>query len=473
MRDEKQRAKTGKKIAVIGFGKEGQSILKFLRTLEFARAEIWVLDRNEKTVLPRGVRGQLGGDYLKGLERFDLIIRSPGIRYHAPEIQAAIWKGITVTSPTKIFFDRSPAPIIGVTGTKGKGTTSTLVFKILEEGRKKKGERSGKVFLAGNIGTPALDILPKLDKRSLVVLEMSSFQLIDLAKSPHIAVALMITSEHLDWHKSVKEYRGAKANIVRFQSARDYAVVARDYAASRAFAKLTKAKIFTFARRAKPKSGTIARSGDGTGLGTFVEDGWFCFSDGKRKEAVCETNRLQIPGEHNWENVGAAITVAKIMGVPNAAIAKSVYAFRGLEHRLEFVAEKHGVRYYNDSYATTPETTIAAIKAFRQPKILILGGSSKGSDFAELGRIISKSDSLRGIIGIGAEWPRIKSKIKTRNSRIHIVENCKNMKDIVRAAKRMAVPGDVVLLSPACASFGMFKNYSDRGKQFKERVNRV
>jgi UDP-N-acetylmuramoylalanine--D-glutamate ligase len=278
-----------------------------------------------------------------------------------------------------------------------------------------------------------------------------------LTQSPHIAVALMITSEHLDWHGSVTGYRNAKANIVRFQRADDFAVLAQDYPASREYARLTKAKTFFFSRRANP----------GIRKGTSVRDGFFWFSDGKKKEQICATSDLRIPGEHNWENVGAAITVAKLLKIPNATIAKTLRQFKGLEHRLEFVAEKNGVRYYNDSYATTPETTIAAIRAFpNKQKILILGGSSKQSDFRELGKVISKSKSIKAIISIGIEWPRINAHIHAKN--IQIIEGCKDMKAIMSSVKKIAKPGDIVLLSPACASFGMFKNYSDRGIQFKE-----
>ncbi|MDE2018944.1 MAG: UDP-N-acetylmuramoyl-L-alanine--D-glutamate ligase [Patescibacteria group bacterium] len=469
-----------KKIAILGFGKEGYSALRFLRREpRYRHSDIWILDKNENIKLPRGVFSQLGEHYREGLDRFDLVIRSPGICY----------KASNATSPTRIFFEHCPAPIIGVTGTKGKGTTSTLIYKILREWRMENGEWN-KVFLVGNIGKPALDILPKLDKKSIVVYEMSSFQLVDLRQSPHIAVALMITSEHLDWHKNVKEYRDAKSNIVRYQQAKDFAVLAQDYPASRAFAKLTKTSIFSFTRSAALKKDYIRRSSNLILRGAWVEDGWFYFSDGKKKEKICATADLQIPGEHNWENVGAAITVAKILKVPNGVIAETIRRFKGLEHRLEFVAKKDGIRFYNDSYSTTPETAIAAIRAFKEPKILILGGSSKGSDFRELGEVISKSGSIRGIIGIGVEWKRIKEAIPTRRrkaisadrissqaagheSAIPVVENCKTMNQIVRAARKLAKPGDVVLLSPGCASFGMFKNYSDRGVQFKREVNGV
>ncbi|MBI4085680.1 MAG: UDP-N-acetylmuramoyl-L-alanine--D-glutamate ligase [Candidatus Liptonbacteria bacterium] len=520
------------KLAILGFGREGQSILKFLQNRRLKRIktqinaddkdEIWVLDKNIDIRIPRGVKTQLGKNYLKNLKQFDVIFRSPGIPYLSPEIQKAKKVGVEISSPTKLFFEElrgmtlngrrqtqklfsvsprsvraSQRPIlIGVTGTKGKGTTSSLIYKILKDAGKD-------AYLAGNIGKPALDLLfntqiladknadkrgykisenPRLRqasdgqvrnnlrKSAYVILELSSFQLQDLGTSPHIAVALMVTSEHLDWHADVKEYAEAKANIVRFQSQNDYAVIAKDYPKSMSYARKTKARVFTFSRNTEVHPRT---KGFGVGVkkGTCVERGYFWFRNGKKKEKVCATRELQIPGEHNWENAGAAITVAKILGIKNTAIAKAIHNFKGLEHRLEFVADIKGVKYYNDSYATTPETAEVAIAAFGAPKVLILGGSHKGSDFTRLGRVISRSKTVKAIIGVGKEWPRIKRHIK--NPRVRIIEGCKNMKQIVQKAHAVGAPGDVVLLSPACASFGMFKNYTERGRQFKKLVKRL
>ena len=442
-----------KKIAIAGFGREGRSVLKFLKSSpEFRGSEIWVLDEKHILKIPNGIRSHFGKNYLSGLSAFDIVFRTPGIPYDLPQIRAAIKKGTEISSSTKLFFEKCHGKIIGVTGTKGKGTTSTLIYRMLKEG----GEHA---FLAGNIGTPALDMLPKINKRSWVVLELSSFQLMDLKRSPHIAVALMVTSEHLDWHKNVGEYVSAKAKIVRFQSPDDFAVLSADHPRSMSYARMTKANVFTFSRRKN------------TAKGTWVENGHFWFSDGRKKEKIAATGDLHIPGEHNWENACAAITAAKIAGVENANIARAISRFEGLEHRLEFVREVRGVRYYNDSYATTPETAEVAIDAFAEPKILILGGSHKGSDFRHLGKTISRSRSIKAIIGIGAEWPRIEAHI--RNKKIKIVEGCKNMNSIVRAARAIARPGDAVLLSPACASFGMFKNYTERGLQFKALVRKL
>ncbi len=438
------------KIAVLGFEREGQSTLQFiLRDPAFRGAEIWVLDKKEDIRVPKGVHAKLGKDYMSDLNGFDLIFRTPGVRYYAPEIQHARQQGAIISSATKLFFDRCPARIIGVTGTKGKGTTSTLIYRMLKAGGRK-------AFLAGNIGVPPLDILPKLEKKSWVVLELSSFQLIDLEKSPYIGVALMVTEEHLDWHADVKEYVAAKSNIVRFQSPADYAVIAEDYPRTRSYARKTRGKIFTFSRHHPVKKGT------------WAQDDAFWFSDGVHKQKICSVSELHIPGEHNWENASAAITAAKLAGIAKADIKKAIATFHGLEHRIEFVAKIKGVSYYNDSYSTTPDAAAVAMQAFAAPKILILGGSHKNADFSKLGRAISRSKSIKAIIGIGVEWPRIKEHI--HNPRIQIIEGRTTMKAIIAAAHKTAAPGDVVIISPGCASFGMFKNYTDRGKQFKAAV---
>jgi UDP-N-acetylmuramoylalanine--D-glutamate ligase len=187
-----------------------------------------------------------------------------------------------------------------------------------------------------------------------------------------------------------------------------------------------------------------------------------------KKERILPVTKLHLPGKHNWENAGAAIAAAKTVGVKISSIQHVLETFSGLPHRLEKVGDINGITYYNDSFSTTPETAIAAIKAFDKPKVLILGGSSKNSDFTELGKVISESASIRGIIGIGQEWEKIKLIIQSE--KFKVIEGCKNMKEIVEAAKNLAQPGDVVLLSPACASFDMFQNYKDRGEQFKKEV---
>jgi len=419
-----------KKIAVIGGGVEGISSEKYFKR---KGADVIILDQKQ------------GKDYLQNLDKYDLIIRSPGVK---PQL---LQKYKHVTSQTKLFFQLCPAKIIGVTGTKGKGTTSALIYEML----KKQGFDA---YLGGNIGFPPAEFLDKLNVHSIVVLEMSSFQLIDIEKSPHIAVMLMTTSEHLNWHSSLEEYINAKRNILKFQKEEDFAVINKDYVTSRESDIETNGQIYYISAI------------DEVQKGCFIKENAVWISDNDLEEKVINTSEILLPGAHNLENVCAASMAAKLAGVEIHNIAQVLRTFRGLEHRLELIAEVNGVKYYDDSFSTTPETAIAAINAFKNPEILILGGSSKNSNFKDLGETISKAQNIKAIIGIGVEWARIKAQSKIQNPKFIIVEGADSMEKIVAAAAKLAAPGDVVLLTPACASFDMFKNYKDRGNQFKEKA---
>lgn len=425
-----------KKIAVIGEGVEGKSSAQFLKK-QGANVEI----RDQKQ----------GESYLEGLDSFDLVVRSPGIKISELEKFVSREK---ITSQTKIFMDLCPSPVIGVTGTKGKGTTSSLIYEILKaDGRD--------VYLGGNIGVPPFEFLEKLNGSSWVVLELSSFQLLDLKKSPHIAVMLMVTSEHMDYHNDHMEYVEAKRNILAHQTNHDFAIVNRDYPPSNESDILTNGKVYYVSREREVEEGCFA-------LGNQV-----ILRTNGNSVPVIDTRELLLRGEHNQENVCAASIAAYLAGVRVGTIIKALQSFKGLEHRLELVSRINGVEYYNDSFSTTPETAIAAIKSFKNPEILILGGSSKNSDFTELGKVIGESENIKAIIGIGVEWQKIKAEIKNVRPETLIIEGADSMEKIVLAASKLAVPGDVVLLSPACASFGMFNNYKERGNQFKEHVNQL
>ena len=423
-----------KKIAVVGEGIEGQSSAKWLKA---NGADVTILDEKQ------------GEDYLDGLDDYDLVVRSPGIKISTLE---KFVKREKITSQIKIFFDLCPSEIIGVTGTKGKGTTSSLIYEMLKIQR-------FDVYLGGNIGLPPFEFLDKLNAQSKVVLELSSFQLMDLKKSPHIAVMLMITSEHLNWHNSVEEYIDAKRNIVKHQKETDFAILNRDYPATNESDIYTNGKVYH-----------VSRERDAANEGSFVKDGKIWLRTEVGEIPVVDIEEILLPGKHNLENVCAATMAAALAGVSVENIASVLRTFKGLEHRLELVATVNGVRYYDDSFSTTPETAIAAIQAFKDPEVLILGGSSKNSDFTELGEVISKSENVKLIIGIGVEWENIKEKIAVSETPIPVIEGAKDMTTIIAAAYKLAVPGDVVLLTPACASFGMFKNYKDRGEQFKKEV---
>ncbi len=430
------KALRGKKIAVVGGGVEGQSSAKYLKK---HGADVTVLDKIQ------------GDNYLQNLEKYDLIVRSPGVKPSVIQNSINNKQKSKITSQTKLFFDLCPSKIIGVTGTKGKGTTSSLIYEMLKK-------QSFDAYLGGNIGVPPFEFLDKLSVHSIVVLELSSFQLMDVKKSPHIAVMLMTTSEHLDYHKDLDEYVNAKRNILKFQTSEDYAIFNRDYVVSNESDVHTNAKVFYV---------STERNGH---EGCSIKDNAVFLTLNGKEEKIIDASEILLPGKHNLENVCAAVLAATLSGVSKENIIFVLKTFKGLEHRLELVAEIKGVKYYDDSFSTTPETAIAAINAFTNPEILILGGSSKNSDFTELGRVVRDSKSIKAIIGIGIEWPRIKSKIRNPKSEIYFIEGADNMEKIVAAASKLAVPGDVVLLTPACASFDMFKNYKDRGEQFKHEV---
>ena len=448
---------TNKKIAILGFGIEGASVIEFLHGINalitvFDEKKRVDFDKNElEEFEQKGIEFVFGA--IPSLLSFDLIFRSPGIKPNITQLIEAKEKGAEVTSATRMFFDLCPCPIIGVTGTKGKGTTSTLIYEMLKL-------QGLNVYLGGNIGTPPLIFLSSLKPDSKVVLELSSFQLIDLDldKSPHIAVMLMTTSEHLDYHTDVYEYIEAKRNIFRFQTEKDLAIVNRDYPASNESDIHSSGKVYRVSREQDVDQGCFVK-----------DDALYLKMDGYDQEVIL-TKSLALRGKHNWENAQAAIVASLCAGATMKSIIPVLKSFKGLPHRIEFVRLVRGVSYYDDSFSTTPETAIAAIQSFEESKILILGGSSKNSDFSELGKVISESNSIKAIIGIGEEWVKIRSNIKYQKSKIQYVEGLKDMEEIVKKCTEIGEIGDVVLLSPACASFDMFKSYKDRGEQFKQEV---
>ena len=363
------------------------------------------------------------------LDNYDVIFRTPGLPYLSRAVQQAKEKGVEIYSQTKLFFDLCPAKIIGVTGTKGKGTTATLIYEILKTNAlrpslapvRRSGQAQGqKVFLAGNIGEDPFQFLDKLGKDDWVILELSSFQLQDLRKSPHIAVVLKITPDHLDHHKTFEEYRKAKDNIVKYQKEGDI--------------KIQNSKL-----------------------------------DPRIRE-----DEVGLLGKFNLQNVAAAVAAVKAAGVKDMEVVRKVVRdFKGLPHRLEFVAEKGGVKYYDDSFSTTPETAMAALTAFDTPIILIAGGSEKNSDYTELGKTIADS-KVKALLAVGTTGPKIANAAVAAGFKGRIVKGGLNsMEKIVAEAKKLARPGDVVLLSPASASFDMFHDYKDRGELFQKFVKHL
>lgn len=449
-------------IAILGFGREGRSLLAFLRkTPPYRTAVIRVLDKNPaytRELKLLGVPFRVGAGYLKGLDRFDIIFRSPGVPYMLPKIQRARKKGTEISSATKLFFARVPREkLIGITGTKGKGTTASLLAHILKcAGRR--------VVLAGNIGEPMLDALPRLASPRLrkarrarlaradhIILELSSFQLQDLTESPHVAVVLDIFPDHLDAHRSLREYHAAKTNITRWQTQGDTA---------------------------------------------------FFFADNSRSRSIAQAGNAKKIAVHPKEkgvgkNAEMASAIATHLGVPRRTIANAIKTFRGLPHRLELVrtirmhpTRKHsnilknvGMSFYNDSAATNPQAAAAAIRSLNGRIILLAGGRGKGLDYRPLGRAIRGAKNVERVILFGEnrhELARaLHKELGTRNRGLGITFT-NDLRSAVKHAYEVATSLVTssqslvtVLLSPASASFDQFKSYVDRGEQFKKLVSHL
>ena len=455
-----------RQIAILGLGVEGiataeyflKHAIPFVVTDEKSEEELKAISPEWGRVLSllteQNIPMYLGTSFTQvDWHNFDVIVRSPGISLKKDYLKSFPGE---ITSQTKLFFDNCPARIIGVTGTKGKGTTSTLIYEMLKKG----GFDS---YLGGNIGKAPITFLDSLTAKSIVVLELSSFQLEDLQKSPSIAVMLMVTQEHLDawgnqnYHATIEEYWEAKRNILKWQRSDEMAILNIDYPATRSSSKVTPAQVAWVSRYQEAENGC------------FVRDNKVVLRTNGQETEIIDIAEILLPGAHNLENVCAAVMASYTVGVSIPDIAFVLRTFKGLEHRLELVRVVDGIRFYDDSFSTVPETSIAAISAFIEPEILILGGSSKHSDFTQLGGVISSVSNIKAIIGIGVEWQRIKDTIQDPQCKIY--EGLGTMEDIVGKARELAAPGDVVLLSPACASFDMFKNYKDRGDQFKHAVS--
>ncbi len=433
------------KIAILGFAGQGQSSFEYWNTRE---NELTICDRDERIVIPSEAKANLGPAYLKNLSEFDLIVRTPIVHpreivANNPENQNILDK---VTSNTNEFFRVCPSKnIIGVTGTKGKGTTSTLIATMLKATGKK-------VHIGGNIGTPPLELLKEgIEPNDWVVLELANFQLIDLKYSPKIAVCLMVVPEHLDWHEDMEEYIAAKQQLFINQNQEDIAVYFAD----------------------NEDSESIASASDGTLIPYFAKPGAYVENDTVYIEshAICKTSEIGLLGKHNWQNVCAAITTIWQITQATEQIHKVLVEFTGLPYRIELVRTINNVRYYNDSFATAAGATIAAINAISGNKVLIIGGFDRGLDLTEISvEIKRKEKEIRKVLIIGASAQRTAEALDGSKYENYTISDSKEMNEIVKLATSFARPGDAIVLSPAFASFDMFKNFEERGNKFNEAV---
>lgn len=450
------------KVLILGFGKEGQSTYKFLRKY-FPGKKLGIADKAELSQLGP-VRAwlkddsqanlHLGEKYLETLYKYQVVFKTPGIPHKLPEIKEAKKRGIEFTSQTKLFFELCRGKIIGVTGTKGKSTAATLIHKILQA-------EDLRSVLLGNIGKPALDYLDQDSPNTIFVFELSSHQLSDLERSPHIAVFLNIYKEHLDYYENFNQYLDAKENITKYQSKSDYLIYnLKDQRLERIAARSKAKKLaFSFRKTASSKC--------------FLEENYIVFREKGKEEKMIKLKEIHLKGRHNLNNIMAAVIVGKTLGVGTKNIRQSVKDFHPLEHRLEEIGTYKGIRFINDALATIPEATIAAIEA-PEGKVgtIILGGSDRGQDFGRLADVIleNKIETLILFPTTGKRiWREIERKIKTGFAPKHFFVG--NMKDAVELCFEKTPQGKICLLSTASPSFSLFRDYEEKAKLFKRHVD--
>ena len=473
----------GKRIGILGFGIEGQAVASYLNAHGLGAYKIF--DRNAEIQAPGEFASVLGDaarffggpGYLEHVAECDVLFRSPGIRMDLPELRAAADGGTIVTSQVKFFMQNCRAQVIGVTGTKGKGTTSSLIHGMLQAS----GKRSN---LAGNFGTGVLPLLDGLEPEDYVVLELSSFQLQDLDRSPHVAVVLMVTSAHLDYHGTDEEYVSAKAGITKFQGGDDFAVVNVDFPSS--------AKIGALGRGQKRYVQTVAADQVGTAgqLDVYQPEKFLKIKDGIFAEQlnggiyrvehgtaarIAGTSDFALRGFHNVQNIAAALSVSDILGLDSDKSLRTAKAFVGLRHRLELVGEVSGVRFYNDSIGTTPDSALAAVRAFDEPVVAIMGGHDNGNLYSEMAAKLIKQKNLKAVVLIGEVANKIGEELAAHglSDTVSVFRGATTMGEAVDRAVSLSKKGDVIVLAPAAQSFGMFKNYQDRGDQFRAAVERL
>ncbi len=445
----------GKRVLVVGLGKSGVASALFLKA---RGAQVTVSDtksndelRNEiPALLDHGITVETGGHGERTFKGQDLIVVSPGVPVDAAPLQQARSLGEPVIGEIELAARFLPGPLVAITGSNGKTTTTTLTGEILAAG-------GLPTLVGGNIGTPAISLAERATRESVIVLEVSSFQL-ETIQSFHarIAVVLNVTPDHLDRHRTFEVYADMKARIFENQSGEDFAVLNADDPTCVAMASRTRAPVFWFSRHKEVEQGA------------WVRDGAIVFRDSRGQREVMLASEIPLKGAHNLENVLASVCCGALMGCSPEKIRQAVRNFKAVEHRLEFVATIRGVDYYNDSKATNVDATIKALESFPANIHLILGGKDKGSDYSVLNSLLKQR--VKRVYTIGAAAAKIEAQIISPKDGGPELVHAETLENAVRKAHAAAVPGDVVLLAPACASFDQFKSYEHRGQVFKQVV---
>lgn len=458
--EEFERYARGKKVAIIGIGVSNLPLLEYFYDLN---ARVTIFDSKESNQISVEAMQKIekygfefigGKDSLSRLKGFDIIFRSPSCMPDRPELVEAVENGAVLTSEIEMVLKLAPCKVIGVTGTEGKTTTTTLINEIV----KKSGR---KTYLGGNMGKPIFTKIRNVKPENIIILELSSFQLSDMDISPDISVVTNIYPDHLNVHKSYEEYREAKKNIFKHQSENGIVVLNYDNEFTREFAKEANGKVIFFSSKEKLDDGFIYDKADGT-----IK---YC-KDGVRRH-IMKKEDIKLRGIHNYENICAALAATSSIVDVDTQV-KAIEEFTGVEHRLEFVRELNNVKWYNDSIGTSPASTIAGLNSFDEDIILLAGGSDKGLDYKEVGEAIARK--VRALILTGPTSEKIENATKQAlNGKSIEIYYTSNMQESVNLAKEIAKAGDVVLLSPASASFDLYKNFEDRGHQFKDCVNNL
>ncbi len=448
-----------KRVLVVGLGKSGVASALFLKA---HGARVTVSDSKSEEqfgdeipmLLDHGIAVETGRHGERTFQGQDLIVVSPGVPVDAPPLVQARALGETVIGEIELAARFLPGPIVAITGSNGKTTTTTLAGEIVAAG-------GHSTVVGGNIGTPAISLVEGASEKTIAVLEVSSFQLETIETfRPKIAVVLNVTPDHLDRHRTFEAYVDAKARIFENQRANDFAVLNADDLTCESLASRTHAQVFWFSRAKEVKQGAYARYGR-----ILFRDASSGQTSGQRE--IMLVSEIPLKGAHNVENVLAAVCVGSLMGCSPEAIRQTIRNFKAVEHRLEYVATIRGVEYYNDSKATNVDATIKAIESFPANIHLILGGKDKGSDYSVLNDLLRQR--VKRVYTIGAAAAKIESQIQGATAIVH----AETLETAVKRAAVDAQAGDTVLLAPACASFDQFKNYEQRGKIFKEVVREL
>jgi UDP-N-acetylmuramoylalanine--D-glutamate ligase len=445
-----------KRVLVVGLGKSGISAALFLRkqgarvTVSDSRSAV-ALAKEIPALLEAGIMVESGGHGLLTFRRQDLIVVSPGVPMDTPEVKQVVGFGLPVIGELELASRYLQGQIIAITGSNGKTTTTTLVGKILSDA-------GLPTLVGGNIGLPVIDLVEKSKAETTSVLEVSSFQLETIEEfHPKIAVVLNITPDHLDRHGSFEAYAAAKTRITENQGADDFLVLNGEDKATQMVALKTKAQIFWFSGRRPIKQGAFVHG----------ESIVFLDREGGKAEPVMPVAEIPLKGAHNVENVLAAVCVARLVGVPAEKIRASVAEFKAVEHRLELVKNVRGVEFYNDSKATNVDAAMKAVASFKGGIHLILGGKDKNSDYGLMADLLKERVKTVYTIGSAAE------KIERQLAGVVKMVSSETMQVAVAKAAAAAVPGDVVLLAPACSSFDQFENYEHRGQVFRQLVSEL